>query len=55
MREAEKEEVKELTKGCSITSRKTGFCKIDLGSGRHLNPLNKLCRELNSLPYSKNM
>lgn len=55
MREAEKEEVKELTKGYSIISRKTGPCKMDLGSGRHLKPLNKLCRELNSLPYSKNM
>lgn len=36
MRESEKEEVKELMKGCSITSRKTGSCKMDLGSGRHL-------------------
>lgn len=53
MREAEKEEVKELTKGCSITSRKTGSCKMDLGSGRHLKALNKLCWELNSVPCSK--
>lgn len=55
MREAEKEEEKELKRGCSITSRKTGSRKMDLGSGRHLKPLNKLCRELNSLSYCKNM
>lgn len=36
MRESEKEEVKELTKGCSMTSRKKGSRKMDLGSGRQL-------------------
>lgn len=55
MRKEEKEEVKELMKGFSITSRKTGSYKMDLDSGRQLKPLNKICRELNSLPYSKNV
>ena len=55
MRDAEKEEEKELKSYYSITSRKTGSWKMELGWGRHLKPLNKLCREFNSLLYCKNM